>query len=192
MRYVSLVDLGSNSARLVVYALEPGKGFRLLDEIREVIQLGAGIAESGELSDEAVDRALAAVGTFSDFARAASLPEPRVMATSAVRSAGNRDVLLRPVRQMGIDIEVLSGEDEAAQGVLAVANGFTVGDAWVVDLGGGSMQVSEMRRRALYVAVPIPSVPSASPSSTSVGQTRQATPTLTRSRRPSTGISESC
>ncbi len=91
MRYVSLVDLGSNSARLVVFELDPGKGFRLLDEIREVIQLGAGIARNGELSDDSIARALAALRTFSDFAKAASLPRPRIMATSAVRSAANRD-----------------------------------------------------------------------------------------------------
>lgn len=148
MRYVSLVDLGSNSARLVVFELDLGKGFRLLDEIREVIQLGAGIARNGALSDEGVARALAAVRTFSDFAEAASFPKPRIMATSAVRSASNRDALLRPVRAMGLEIEVLSGEIEAAQGVLAVANSFTLTDAWVIDLGGGSMQVSQMRRRA--------------------------------------------
>ena len=147
MRYVSLVDLGSNSARLVVYELDPGKGFRLLDEIREVIQLGAGIARNSELSDDAIARALAAVRTFSDFACAASLPKPRIMATSAVRSAANRDALLCSVREMGFEIEVLSGEVEAAQGVLAAANSFALNDAWVVDLGGGSMQVSEMRNR---------------------------------------------
>ncbi len=97
MRYVSLVDLGSNSARLVVFELDPGKGFRLVDEIREVVQLGAGIAQNGELSDGGIARALAAVRTFSDFAKAAALPNPRVMATSAVRSAANREALLHPV-----------------------------------------------------------------------------------------------
>lgn len=75
------------------------------------------------------------------------MPKPRIMATSAVRSAGNREALLRPVREMGIKIEVLSGEAEAAHGVLAVANSFTLSDAWVIDLGGGSMQVSQMRQR---------------------------------------------
>jgi len=143
----SLVDLGSNSARLVVYEFERDRGFWLVDEIREVVRLGSGAARTGELSGDAIDRALVALRTFADFARATELPPLRIMATSAVRTARNRDQFLEAVRATGLEIDVLTGEQEAEQGVIAVANSTTLADAWVMDLGGGSMQLSRMRDR---------------------------------------------
>lgn len=144
---ISLVDLGSNSARLVVYEYEVGRGFRIIDEIREVIRLGKGVTRTGRLTDDGVERALAALRTFGDYCRATGLPPVRIMATSAVRSAENRQEFMVPVREMGLDIDVLDGEDEAALGSLAIANGTTFRDAWVVDLGGGSLQLSLMENR---------------------------------------------
>jgi exopolyphosphatase/guanosine-5'-triphosphate,3'-diphosphate pyrophosphatase len=139
----SLVDLGSNSARLVVYEFERDRGFWLVDEIREVVRLGSGAARTGGLSGDAIGRALVALGTFADCARATELPPLRIMATSAVRTACNRDQFLEAVRATGLEIDVLTGE----QGVIAVANSTTLADAWVMDLGGGSMQRSRMRDR---------------------------------------------
>jgi len=143
----SLVDLGSNSARLVVYEFERGRGFWLVDEIREVVRLGAGVARTGELSRDSIDRAMVALRTFADFARATELPPLRIMATSAVRTARNRNEFLDAVRATGLEIDVLTGEQEAEQGVIAVANSTTLTDAWVMDLGGGSIQLSRMRDR---------------------------------------------
>lgn len=146
-RRVSLVDLGSNSARLVVYEYEPGLGFRLIDEIREVIRLGESVSRTGELTTDGIRRAVAALRTFEDYCRATGLPPVRIMATSAVRTAVNRDEFLDRVRELSVDIEVVDGETEASLGTLAVANGTTLRDAWVVDLGGGSMQLSLMEGR---------------------------------------------
>jgi hypothetical protein len=70
-----------------------------------------------------------------------------VLGTSALRDAVNRDAFLERVSGLGLDIEVLSGEEEAKLGVLAVANGFDLEDAAVMDLGGGSAQVSLMQDR---------------------------------------------
>lgn len=147
METASLVDLGSNSARLVVYEFERGQGFWLVDEIREVVRLGSGVARTGELAPEAIERALVALRTFADFGRATELPSLRIMATSAVRGAANREVFLRAVRGTGLEIDVLTGEQEAEQGVIAVANSTTLTDAWVLDLGGGSVQLSRMKDR---------------------------------------------
>lgn len=147
MESVSLVDLGSNSARLVVYEFERGRGFWLVDEIREVVRLGSGVARTGELAPDAIERALVALRTFGDYARATELPSLRIMATSAVRGAANREDFLAAVRATGLEIEVLSGEEEAAQGVIATANTMELADAWVLDLGGGSAQLARMEGR---------------------------------------------
>ncbi|GIW30788.1 MAG: hypothetical protein KatS3mg071_0962 [Meiothermus sp.] len=141
---LGIVDLGSGTARLVVYAYEPGKHYRLIDEIRESVRLGEGLARQGRLSEGGMQRALSALKLYADFAQATDLDELRVIATSASRDAENGPEFLREVRKLGLQVQVLSGEDEARYGVLAVANSFNFQDAWVMDLGGGSAQLSLM------------------------------------------------
>ncbi|AFV77368.1 exopolyphosphatase (plasmid) [Thermus oshimai JL-2] len=146
MERLGLVDLGSGTARLVVYAYEPGRWFRLVDEIREPVRLGEGLA-SGHLTPEAQARAQKALRLFADFARATGLETVEVMATSALRDAKNGPSLLQALEGIGLPIRVLSGEEEARLGALAVANSFPWEEAWVVDLGGGSVQISRLEGR---------------------------------------------
>lgn len=146
-RQLALVDLGSNTARLVVFEFEPGQWFRLRDGIREPIRLGAGLVKTGELSDAAIDRAEAALTLFADFAKGASMPHPHVLCTSAVREASNGEKLLARLRKLELPLEVLPGEEEARLAVMAVANGFAFDEAFVVDMGGGSAQISRMDGR---------------------------------------------
>ncbi|HVS13183.1 MAG TPA: Ppx/GppA phosphatase family protein [Thermoanaerobaculia bacterium] len=144
---VGIVDLGSNTARLVVFSYDPPSWFRLTDSIRERVRLAAGMGEDGRLRPDAVERALAALQLFADYAEGAGLDRVDVVATSAVRDAVNGGDLVRRIEALGMPVRVLSGAQEAELGVIAVANGFPWPDAWVVDLGGGSVQVSQMRER---------------------------------------------
>ncbi len=147
MERIGIVDLGSNTARLVVFSFEPGKWFVLDTEIRERVRLGQGLGEDGELTPDAIDRAVAALDLFSDFAAASGLENLEVIATSAVRDASNRSEMLARIGSLGFAVDSVSGEEEAQLGVVAVANGFDLKDAWVIDLGGGSAQVSRMSQR---------------------------------------------
>lgn len=147
MQRLGIVDLGSGTSRLVVYVYEEGKHFRLVDEIRETIRLGEGLATNNRLTKSGMERALSALKLYADFAEATDLDELHVIATSAARDAENGPEFMAKVRQLGLDVKVLSGEDEARYGVLAVANGFAFSDAWVMDLGGGSAQISRMNAR---------------------------------------------
>jgi exopolyphosphatase/guanosine-5'-triphosphate,3'-diphosphate pyrophosphatase len=87
---LGIVDLGSGTSRLVVYAYQPGIHYRLIDEIRESLRLAEGLAETGRLSPLAQERALSALRLYADFARATGLPKLKVIATSALRGAANR------------------------------------------------------------------------------------------------------
>lgn len=147
MQRLGIVDLGSGTSRLVVYLFEEGKQFRLIDEIRESVRLGEGLASDNRLSPAGIERALSALKLYADFAQATELDHLRVIATSAARDADNGPEFMREVRKLGLDVRVLSGEDEARYGVLAVANSFALGEAWVMDLGGGSAQLSRMSER---------------------------------------------
>lgn len=149
VKRIGVVDLGSNTIRLVVYACEPGKSFRLVDQIREPVRLAEGAASSGRLADAAMERALTALRLVSEYAHDTHLTDLKVVATSAARDVSNAAEFIERVRDLDLDfdVEVLDGEQEAAYGVLAVANGFSFEDAWVVDLGGGSAQLSRMEHR---------------------------------------------
>jgi exopolyphosphatase/guanosine-5'-triphosphate,3'-diphosphate pyrophosphatase len=147
MRRIGIVDLGSGTSRLVVYLFEAGKHFRLIDEIREPVRLGEGLARDKRLSERGMERALSALRLYADFAEATGLEELRIVATSAARDAENGAEFLRRVREMGLSMRILSGEDEARYGVMAVANSFALEEAWVMDLGGGSAQLSRMKKR---------------------------------------------
>ena len=139
--------MGSGSARLVVYEFERERWYRLTDEIREGVRLGEGFAASGRLSGDAIDRALDALKLYTDYASATGLGKLLVIATSAVREAANRAEFLGRLKDFNLEFVVLSGEDEARYGALAVANSFSLTDAWVMDLGGGSAQLSQITDR---------------------------------------------
>ena len=160
MQRVGIVDLGSNTARLVVFAFQTGQWFRKVDEIREPVRLGESMGRGDRLSEPAMQRAEAALRLYAKYAQVMKLPDIQVIATSAVRDAANQETFLQRVRPLGLPIRVLSGEEEAELGVRAVANGFDFEDAWVVDLGGGSAQVSQMlqRRSASGQAYPLGAV----------------------------------
>jgi exopolyphosphatase / guanosine-5'-triphosphate,3'-diphosphate pyrophosphatase len=139
--------MGSGTARLVVYQFQTGQWFRLTDEIRESVRLGEGFASSGRLSEAAISRALDALKLYTDYATATGLGRLLVMATSAVREAVNSAEFLGQLSGFDLEFAVLSGEDEARYGALAVANSFSTPDAWVMDLGGGSAQLSRLEAR---------------------------------------------
>ncbi|HUA10547.1 MAG TPA: Ppx/GppA phosphatase family protein [Solirubrobacteraceae bacterium] len=146
---LAVIDLGSNSFRLVVFAA--GDGFwRRTDEIYEPVRIGEGMGESGELGSEPTRRALATLDVFAHFCRAAGLSGAQVetVATSAIREAVNRDEFLAQAgRHFAEPIRVLSAHDEARYGYIAAANSTTIQDGLVLELGGGSMQVVHVAGR---------------------------------------------
>ncbi|TNF78067.1 MAG: Ppx/GppA family phosphatase [Acidobacteria bacterium] len=147
MPRLGIVDLGSNTARLVVFSYEPGEWFRLVHQIREPVRLGEGLGRDGKITAAAMRRAELALTLFAQYASSTGLESLEILGTSALRDAANREELLETLRDLGFEITVLSGEQEARLGVLAVANGFDLTKACVIDLGGGSAQISFMRDR---------------------------------------------
>ena len=140
---LAVIDLGSNSFRLVVF--QAGDGWwRRTDEIYEPVRIGQGLMATGRLGAEPVERALATLDVFAHFCRAASLGEQEVdaVATSAIRDAENGQEFLERARErFAMPIRVLSREAEARAGYLAAVNSTTLEQGCVLDLGGGSMQL---------------------------------------------------
>ncbi|MDX6684282.1 MAG: exopolyphosphatase / guanosine-5-triphosphate,3-diphosphate pyrophosphatase [Baekduia sp.] len=142
-RRIAVCDLGSNSFRLVVFTAAEG-WWRRTDEIYEPVRIGAGLAETGRLSEDGIARGLATAEVFAHFCAAMGIEEIDAVATSAIRDATNaREFLDRAA----LDVRVLSREEEARMGYLAAVNSTTLSDGAVLDLGGGSMQLVRVASR---------------------------------------------
>ena len=148
---VAVIDLGSNSWRLVLYSYEPGDWWKLTDELHETVRIGAGMGEDNCLQEEAMARGIETLLVFERFATAAQLgaKDVHAVATSAIREAANQDEFLAraAATNPGFDIEVLSGRDEARMGYLAAVNSTTLRDGTVLEIGGGSLQLIEVSDR---------------------------------------------
>ncbi len=139
----AVIDLGSNSFRLVVF-MSSGGWWRRIDEIYEAVRIGEGLAVSGRLGEAPMRRALATLDVFDHFCRAAKLGAADVdaVATSAIRDADNGEGFLRLAREhTSLPIRMLSREAEARYAYLAAVNSTTLADGCVLDLGGGSLQL---------------------------------------------------
>jgi exopolyphosphatase/guanosine-5'-triphosphate,3'-diphosphate pyrophosphatase len=151
-RKVAVVDLGSNSWRLVVftYSGPAHPWWKLTDELYETVRIGAGLAATGRLSDEAIARGLETLSVFERFCRANRIPpdDVHVVATSAIRDAANGAQFLADAeRETGLKIETLSAHDEAFFGYVAAVNTTTIEHGVVLDIGGGSIQLIHVEDR---------------------------------------------
>ncbi|MEA2291375.1 MAG: exopolyphosphatase / guanosine-5-triphosphate,3-diphosphate pyrophosphatase [Solirubrobacteraceae bacterium] len=147
-RSLAVVDLGSNSFRLVVFTWSEGSWWKRTDEIHEAVRIGEGLDATGDLQPEPMERALETLELYAHFCRATGIEAVRPVATSAIRDAGNRDEFLAAARERsGLEVEVLDPEREAWFGYLAAVNSTTLSDGVVLDLGGGSMQLTRVRDR---------------------------------------------
>ncbi len=146
-RRTAVVDLGSNSFRLVVFTWTD-TWWKRTDEIYEPVRVGEGLEETGELQPAPMERALETIDLFAHFCRATGITDVRPVATSAIREAANREAFLEAAaRRTWLPIHVLSREQEARYGYLAAVNSTTIADGLTLDIGGGSMQLVRVEGR---------------------------------------------
>lgn len=140
---LAAVDVGTNSLHLVVARTTDGDRFEVLTREKEMVRLGSGSAEMKELAPDAIDRAVAALDRFRRIADSYGAPL-RAVATSAVREAENRTALLRRARrEAGVEIEVVSGVEEARLIHLGILQALELYDRRLLlfDIGGGSTEL---------------------------------------------------
>ncbi len=154
-RSIAVIDMGSNSFRLVVFRWVPGRWFRMVDEIRESVRLSEGQTD-GRLRRRALARAEHAALLYAAYCRAAGIDVVDAVATSAVRDAANQREALEALTSSGLRVRVLSEADEARYGYLAAANGTTIRDGWFLDIGGGSLQIGRIAGRLLVNSMSAP------------------------------------
>lgn len=139
---LAAVDLGSNSFHMIIARLRDGH-FQVVDRLREMVQLRAGLDKDHYLSQEAQDRALACLERFGERIRHLPFGDVRVVGTNTLRIAHNSQRFLRQARQaLGHPIDIVTGEEEARLIYIGVAHALAFDNSrrLVMDIGGGSTE----------------------------------------------------
>jgi exopolyphosphatase/guanosine-5'-triphosphate,3'-diphosphate pyrophosphatase len=136
----AIIDIGSNSIRLVVYDGTARLPATLFNE-KVMAGLGRSLAETGSIDKTALTMATTALARFASLAREMEVDSLRTVATAAVREASNGPQLIAVARSLGLEVELLSGEAEALAAGYGVLSGIPEADGIVGDLGGGSLEL---------------------------------------------------
>lgn len=144
----AIIDIGSNSIRLVVYQ-GPARLPAILFNEKVLAGLGRSLAQTGAIDAEAMAAAEIALARFEALTREMRCDTVRTVATAAARDAANGDDLLAIAAQHGLTVELLSGEEEARAAGYGVISAIPGADGIVGDLGGGSLELVRVRDGAI-------------------------------------------
>ena len=142
---MAFLDIGTNSARLLVVRINPNRSYTVLSEQKEMVRLGEKEFQDGLLSEEAMDRTVRVIKNFCDLSRTYGATEFVAMATSATREAANRMDLVDRAREVAdLELQIISGMEEARLIYLGVSSGHHIGrkTALFMDIGGGSTELA--------------------------------------------------
>jgi exopolyphosphatase/guanosine-5'-triphosphate,3'-diphosphate pyrophosphatase len=145
MQKIAAIDAGSNAIRMIVGNVNEDWHVEPIENIRLPVRLGQDVFASGSLKEKTMQQATDAFLHFQRVAQDLGVEKTRAIATSAMREASNSDILLdRISRTSGIEVEIISGAEEARLIHLAVANVIDLKDkrAVMIDIGGGSVEVT--------------------------------------------------
>lgn len=150
-----IIDIGSNSIRLVVFA-GPARFPAVLFNEKVMAGLGRGLGENGLLDQQAMDRGLAALRRFRVLTDEMEVTRLRTVATAAVRDAANGKAFLAEVANLGFTPELLSGEEEARFSAEGVLSGIPDAEGIVGDLGGGSLELVRIGGGRVHEGISFP------------------------------------
>ena len=150
------IDIGTNTILLLIAELETDGSFQVLDDRAEITRLGAGVDRARQIGPEGERRSLEVLKSYLETCRSLGVDEIAAVGTSALRDARNTGVFkTRLKRELGLDLRVLSGEEEASYSYLAVQSGLALGEeeVLVVDVGGGSTELIWGKGGALHRSI---------------------------------------
>ncbi|HJS80733.1 MAG TPA: Ppx/GppA phosphatase family protein [Vitreimonas sp.] len=149
------LDLGTNNCRMLMAAPDGAGGLRVVDGFSRIVRLGEGLAHTGRLSETAMARAYQALVACAQRLEARGPVAVGCVATQACRAAANGETFLNRIRtDLGLDFKVISPQEEASLSVLGCASLLEPDAevALIVDIGGGSTELSWVRPKEVKIA----------------------------------------
>ena len=154
---IAVIDIGSNSGRVVVFEHDAPGHLRLLAGSRAPLRLVRDVDTRGQLSEATMARTTEALRDFPAIATSAGARRIVAVATAAMRDAGNGPLFAERLRrELGIRIEIIGAPAEARYGFAGAIRGLAVLSGVLFDLGGGSLQITRFARRRLVEATSLP------------------------------------
>jgi len=151
----AIIDIGSNTVRMVIYGGTMRAPTVLLNE-KVTAKLGRDIASKGVLADEAIELAMRGLKRFALLLRDLKVEDVETVATAAVREASNGAKFIAKLRKLGFVPQIVTGEEEACLGANGVTGAFPDARGTVADLGGGSLELVRLTDKGPQDAVSLP------------------------------------
>lgn len=160
---IGIIDLGSNSVRLVIFEIMQNGAFKLIDDINDTIRLSENMIDGRFINDIAMRKTVKTIKLYRKLCSAYGIPCNNIIAvaTAAVRKAENKDQLLKLLNSStGIDFRLISGEEESTYIYKAIIHSLDIHEGIIVDIGGGSTEIIKFKDKSIknYICIPIGSV----------------------------------
>jgi len=154
---IAIIDLGSNSARLIIVEIYKNRAYNLIYHQKETIRLSQNADNNNQLQPEAMARALTLLQNFAYICKLQHVDKIMAVGTAAIRNTHNGTEFVRVVKeQTGIIIKIISGETEAKLGYIGAINTLNVTDGVLFDLGGGSTELTLIKNRKAEKFISLP------------------------------------
>lgn len=157
MQKIAIIDVGSNSARFVIYHLEKNGSYKLIYSQKEALRLSQKFTKTGSLSIKACNETVTCLKNFALLSKIYRVDKVIAVATAAIRSAKNANELVERIKkETGINLHIITGTTEAYITYLGVINTLDYQNGIIFDLGGGSTELILFRNKKIVESVSIP------------------------------------
>ncbi|MBN1468382.1 MAG: exopolyphosphatase [Fusobacteriaceae bacterium] len=154
MKKVAIIDIGSNSVRLVLFEVYKNHSFRVIDDIKESPRLGEGIFENGLMKEKNMNKAIEALKLFRSLCDFQKVQDILVFGTAAMRIAKNANEFIKKVNEeCQFPIQILSGEEEAKYSFFGAINSLDISEGLLVDMGGASCELVYFKNREIEESI---------------------------------------
>lgn len=145
---IGIIDVGSNSIRLVIFEINPDNSFYPIEDIKETVRLGDGVNAMGYLKEDKIKLGFDTLVLFNEICKKNRVDKIIAFGTAALRIAKNGDKFIRIVKKAtDIDIEIFSGEEEAYFSFNGAINTLEIEEGVAIDLGGSSLEIVYFKNR---------------------------------------------
>src|SRR5215510_3440350 len=154
----AVIDAGSNAIRLQIASVDQPGSYRITEQDRKPARLGHGVFETGALDPESREQAIDGLKKFKSIADKHGATAIRAVATSAMREAKDGPAFIKDVAGLGLNLEILSEEDEARLISLGILSGlkFDPPLGLFLDIGGGSVELAVGNHSSMFALFSIP------------------------------------
>lgn len=157
MQRIAMIDIGSNSARLVINHIHSDYSYNMIYNQKETLRLSQKVDDDGMLTPEGVKMTVNTLNNFAHMCKLFKTDKVLAVCTAAIRNAANSEQVIAELhRQTNIPVRVISGEQEANYAFLGAINSLDIQDALLFDLGGGSVELVLVRDRCVVFSTSLP------------------------------------